>query len=409
MTVMTDIFTSPRRFTDLRSWHVDADRLRADGPVHCIEQPGFRPFWAVVDHATVMEIERQPELFTNEPDTFLARSADLQAQRESGAAFRTLVQMDAPDHPLYRRLTADWFKPSSLGRLQSRLDTLCTQMIERLEKADGACDFAADVAVWYPLAVILAILGLPEDDYPLMLRLTQEFFGSSDAQVSTDRRPETVIAAMKEFHRYFLALAEQRNAHPTDDLATLIATGRINGEPLPRRELVSYFLVIATAGHDTTSSAISGGLLALLQNPDQLALLRSRPGLLNNAVDEMIRYTSPVRHFMRTSQADTSIAGTTIAKGDWIYLSYLAANRDPALFADPHRFDITRINADKHLAFGFGAHFCLGAQLARMEMRVLFGRLLAATDHIELAGDALEARSMVVGGTVSLPIRYRLR
>lgn len=417
---MTDLFTNAARFLDLDGWHREADALRSGATVQRIDRSadGFRPFWAVLGHGAVLEVERRSDVFKNEPDTFLARSVDLERQRAAGAAFRTLVQMDAPDHPKYRGLTNDWFKPSSLGRLQGRLEILCAQMMRTLEAKGGTCDFATDIAVWFPLAVILAILGLPESDYPRMLQLTQEFFGtaprtpstaSAAPSAATTTRRDDAMAAMADLYRYFLELTEARRAEPTDDLATLIANGRIDDHALPDRETISYYVIVATAGHDTTSSAISGGLAALLAHPEQLARLQREPALLNRAVDEMIRWSSPARHFMRTAQEDTSIDGIEVKAGDWIYLSYLAANRDPLVFADPHRFDITRPNADRHLAFGFGAHFCLGAQLARMEMRTLFGHLLPRLEHLSADGPADYTKTIVVGGVRSLPIRYSLK
>ena len=211
-----------------------------------------------------------------------------------------------------------------------------------------------------------------------------------------------------DFYQYFMALTMERRASPGDDLASLIANGMIDGAPMPDIETVSYYIIVATAGHDTTASAMTGGLQALIENPDQLARLRNEPDLISNAVDEMIRYVSPVRHFMRTAQADTEVAGVKIAKGDWLYLSYLAANRDPLVFEDPNRFNIVRPNADRHLAFGFGAHFCLGAQLARMELRTVFRDLLPRLEAIELAGVPTSMKTTFVGGPKSLPVRYTL-
>ncbi len=349
----------------------------------------------------------QPDLFTNHPDVAIGRTKDLERQRAAGAGMRTLVHMDTPDHSKYRKLTADWFKPGSLGRLQPRLDQLSTQTIDRMIALGGSCDFANDVAVWYPLQVILAILGLPESDYGRMLELTQEFFGSGTSSKGK-RGIDEVIAAVQDMFAYFLRTAEDRRANPTDDLATLIANGLIDGTQIPDRETISYYIIVATAGHDTTSSSISGGLQALIENPRQLALLKANPALLNGAVDEMIRYVSPARHFMRTAQEDTTIAGFDVNKGDWIYLSYLAANHDPELFGNPHAFDITRTNADKHLAFGFGTHFCLGAQLARMELRTLFRDLIPRLEHVELSEPPTSAATTVVGGPKTLKINYEM-
>jgi cytochrome P450 len=337
----------------------------------------------------------------------LGKRADMAAMEASGANLRSLVQMDAPDHPKYRRLTADWFKPGSLNRLQARLEELSEQALARMEAAGGACDFSKDVAVWYPLAVILAILGLPEEDYPRMLKLTQELFGATDEDLGRGGS-QGLIDTILDYFRYFGELTAERRAHPTEDLSSLIANGEIDGQLLPDRELISYYVIIAAAGHDTTSSAMTGGLQALIDNPDQLARLKGDLSLMPTAVDEMIRWVSPVRHFTRTAQDDTEIGGVKIAKGDLVYLSYLAANRDPRVFENPHTFDVGRANADRHIAFGFGAHFCLGAQLARMELRTLFRHLVPRLESAELAGSPASMQTTFVGGTKSLPIRYRL-
>jgi cytochrome P450 len=407
---MTDLFTNHLRFADLDVWHAEADELRTRGVVHRVDHSadGFPPFWAVLGLEEVLTVERQPALFTNEPMSVLGRTAEIEAQIAADARIRSLVQMDAPDHPKYRRLTADWFKPASLARLQGRLDELSDQAMGRMEAAGGRCDFSKDVAVWYPLAVILAILGLPEQDYQRMLTLTQELFGASDDELGRGGA-EGLIEVILDYFRYFGALTEDRRAHPTDDLASLIANGRIDDEPLPDVELMSYYVIIAAAGHDTTSSAMTGGLQALIEHPGQLAHLQADMSLLPTAVDEMIRWVTPVRHFTRMAQADTELAGTPIAKGDLVYLSYLAANRDPRVFDDAHTFDVGRSNADRHVAFGFGTHFCLGAQLARMELRTLFRDLLPRLEHIELDGTPTSMKTIFVGGTKSLPIRYRLR
>ncbi|MFV0259521.1 MAG: cytochrome P450 [Acidimicrobiales bacterium] len=407
---MTDLFTNHQRYADLDAWHKEADALRAGGTVQWVDRSadGFPPFWAVLGLEEILEVERQPALFTNEPMSVLGKLSDVEASAASGARIRSLVQMDPPDHPKYRKLTSDWFKPAGLRQLQPRLDDLAVEALDRMEAAGGRCDFSADVAVWYPLAVILAILGLPDEDYPRMLKLTQELFGASDEDMGRGGI-EGLIETVLDFFRYFGELTADRRANPTDDLATLIANGTIDGRPMPELEQMSYYVIVAAAGHDTTSSAMTGGLQALIEHPDQLARLQNDPELLTTAVDEMIRWVSPVRHFTRTAQADTEIGGVPIAEGDLVYLSYLAANRDPRVFTDPHRFDVGRANADRHVAFGFGAHFCLGAQLARMEMRTMFRLLLERLEWAELAGTPSSMRTIFVGGTKSLPINYRLR
>jgi cytochrome P450 len=406
---VTDLFTNPRRYGDLDTWRREAVELHARGPIHRIDQPGYQPFWAVIGHDAVLDIERRPEDFTNGPIPILGSDEQLVLRSRNGAEIRTLIHMDEPDHAKYRKLTSDWFKPAGIRRLTDRLDELSGRAVDKLEALGGEADFYKDVALAYPLQVILSILGLPEDDYPRMIKLTQELFGAEDPDLQRDViSPEQAVEVVMDFYRYFTQLTADRQTHPTDDLATLIANGTIDGAPMPDLEKMGYYVIIATAGHDTTAAAMAGGLRALAEHPDQLRLLQRDPDLLPNAVDEMIRWTAPVRHFMRTAQLDTEVAGVEIAKGDWLYLSYLAGNLDPAVFDDPLRFDVTRPNADRHIAFGYGIHFCLGAQLARVELRSLFGHLVPRLQSLELSGEPQTAKTTFVGGHKTVPIRYTL-
>jgi cytochrome P450 len=406
---VTDLFTNPQRYGDLDAWRREAVALHARGPIHRIVEPGYRPFWAVIGHDAVLDVERRPGDFTNAPVPVLGSDEQLSLRDTAGGEIRTLIHMDDPDHAKYRKLTSDWFKPASVRRLTDRLDELSRQAIAKLEALGGEADFYKDVALAYPLQVILSILGLPETDYPRMIKLTQELFGAEDPDLQRAvLSPEQMVEVIMDFYRYFTELTADRQAHPTDDLATLIANGTIDDAPIPDLEKMGYYVIIATAGHDTTAAAMAGGLRALAENPDQLELLQGDPELLPNAVDEMIRWTAPVRHFMRTAQVDAEIAGVEIAKGDWLYLSYLAGNLDPGVFDEPLRFDVTRHNADKHIAFGYGIHFCLGAQLARVELRSLFGQLVPRLESLELAGEPQTAKTTFVGGHKTVPIRYSL-
>jgi cytochrome P450 len=267
----------------------------------------------------------------------------------------------------------------------------------------------ADVALHYPLRVILSILGLPQDDERRMLRLTQELFGSGDPAL---RRPGTetdLAAVIKDFYRYFTQLAADRRAAPTADLATVIANAEIGGRPLRDTAMLSYFVLIATAGHDTTSASLAGGLGALIDHPDELARLRRHPARIAAAVDEIVRWVSPVRHFMRYATEPADLGGVTVEPGDALLLSYPSANRDEAVFQDPFRFDIARPNADRHLGFGFGVHHCLGAHLARLELTAFFTELLPRLESIERDGPEEQIRATFVGGPRRMPVRYRLR
>ena len=402
-----DLFTDNQRWGDLDDWNRSALALHQKGGIHRIEREGFSPFWAVIDHTALLDIEREADLFTNGPEPVLQNDAVI-ANRP--LEIKSLIHTDAPLHTNLRKLTSDWFKPANIRRMNDRLEELSQNALERMIELGGQCDFAVDIALPYPLQVILGILGLPEEDYPRMLTLTQQLFGQEDPDLQRDKVGSGAAAeVIADFYAYFAGITADRRANPTDDLASLIANGKIDGEPLPDLETMGYYVIVATAGHDTTSSAMSGGLHALIQNPDQLALLQKRPELMPNAVEEMIRWTSPVRHFMRTAQEDTEVLGQKIKKGDWLYLSYKAANLDPKVFPDPLRFDIERENANRQVAFGYGVHFCLGATLARNELRSLFSRLLPKIESIELGGTDATMKTTFVGGHKRLPIRYTLR
>jgi len=262
--------------------------------------------------------------------------------------------------------------------------------------------------VYYPLQVILSLLGLPESDFPRMLKLTQEMFGGGDEELRRGETPEELLQTLLDFFAYFQDLTTARRTTPTGDLASAIANARVDGEYLSDFDTASYYVIIATAGHDTTSSTITGGLHALIEHPAELARLRDNPALLATAAEEMIRWVTPVKEFMRTAAADTQVCGVPVKQGQAVLLSYPSANRDEEVFDDPFRFDAGR-DPNKHLAFGFGVHFCLGAALARMETRAFFAELLPRLESIELAGQPEWTATTFVGGLKHLPVRYSLK
>jgi cytochrome P450 len=321
---------------------------------------------------------------------------------------RTLIQMDAPDHPVYRRMTAEWFKPKSISRLDGRLAELSKRYVDRLAELGGTCDFVTDVAVHYPLYVIMSLLGVPEADFPRMLQLTQELFGAADPEMARGTDMKDQEQTLLEFFEYFQALIEDRRATPRDDLASVIANAEVDGEPIGILEAIGYYVLIATAGHDTTSSSIAGGLHALLDFPDQLKRLLADPSLVPTAVDEMIRWVSPVKQFMRTAADDYELRGVRIAASESVLLSYPSANRDEDVFEHADRFDVGR-DPNRHVGFGFGAHYCLGASLARMEGRALYAELVPRLRSVELAGEPAYVETLFVGGPKHLPIRYEMQ
>ena len=405
------VFADPTSYADEPRLHAALTHLRAQAPVSLVDCPPYRPFWAITKHADVMEIERANDLFINEPRPVLATAeADdmARAQLDAGMGLRTLIHMDDPKHRLVRAIGADWFRPKAMRALKVRTEELAKIYVDKMMAAGGECDFVQEVAVNYPLYVIMSLLGLPESDFPRMLKLTQELFGGDDEEFKRGTSLDELLQVLLDFFGYFNALTASRRAEPTDDLASAIANARIDGEPLSDVDTASYYVIIATAGHDTTSATIAGGLQALIENPDQRKRLTDNLDLMPLATEEMIRWVTPAREFMRTATADTTVRGVPIAEGEAVYLSYVSANRDEDVFYDPFRFDVGR-DPNKHLAFGYGVHFCLGAALARMEVTSFFTELLPRLKSIELNGNPELVATTFVGGLKHLPIRYELR
>lgn len=402
----------PLLWSDEQGIHNQLQWLRANDPLRFVEPEGFDPFWCVTKYDHIKEIESKKSIFINDPRPTLGPKGIqemVQALTGRKHLVRSLVQMDEPDHMKYRMLTQGWFMGANLRKLQSMVDALAVKYIDKLVDMDGECDFVKDVAIWFPLRVIMSILGVPEEDEGLMLKLTQELFGSTDPDNQRSFEPEDFFQVVHDFEAYFNELTKARRANPTDDVASLIANAEINGQPIPELDANGYYIIIATAGHDTTSASTAGGLLALLENPAEMAKLRADPeGLMPTAIDEMIRWVTPVRHFMRTATEDYQIGGKTIKAGESVILWYPSANRDEDIFTDAYQFKVDRSDA-KQIAFGFGAHVCLGQHLARMEMSALYRELLKRVDTIELAGEPQYVQSTFVGGLKSLPIRYTLK
>jgi cytochrome P450 len=400
------VFADPKAYTDEPKLHAALSHLRAHAPVSWVDVPNYRPFWAITKHADIMAIERANTLFTNSPRPVLmtAESDELQA----GVGISTLIHMDDPEHRVVRAIGADWFRPKAMRAMKVRVDELAKRYVDQMLAAGNECDFVQEVAVNFPLYVIMSLLGVPESDFPRMLQYTQELFGNDDVEFSQGASKEEQLAVLLDMFGYFTALTASRRENPTEDLASAIANARVDGEPLSDVDTVSYYVIIATAGHDTTSATISGGLHALIENPDQLQRLKDNPELIPLATEEMIRWVTPVKEFMRTASEDTTVRGVPIAAGESVLLSYASANRDEEIFDDPFRFDVGR-DPNKHVAFGYGVHFCLGAALARMEVNSFFSELVPRLNSVELAGAPEHIATIFVGGLKHLPIRYSLK
>jgi len=394
--------------------------LRREAPLEQAQPEGFDPFWVVTRQDDIREVELKNELFHNGDRSTVVTTieADKKVRALMGGSphlVRSLVQMDNPDHGNYRRLTQGWFQPQNLRALEDRIRVIARGFVDRMAAHGDRCDFAKDVAFLYPLHVIMEVLGVPEMDEPRMLKLTQELFGNADPELNrsagqlqdVDQALLALQGTIADFIAYFNEMTEDRRAKPRQDVASIIANGMIDGQPLGHLEAMSYYIIVATAGHDTTSSTTAGALWAMAENPEQFRAVKNDMSLVKGLIEESIRWETPVKHFMRTATEDAELAGKKIAKGDWMMLSYPSGNRDEAVFEDPFKFDVTR-TPNKHVAFGYGAHVCLGQHLARMEMRVLWEELLPRLQSVELDGQPRRMEASFVCGPKSVPIRFKM-
>lgn len=391
--------------------------LRTNQPLAMAAPEGFDPFWVVTKYADVMEISRDNNKFPygNRPSTLMDRaSAKMSMQMSDSPIALTLIQMDEPMHMKYRLLTQSWFMPANLKKREQEIRQIAVKSLERFKAMNGEGDFVAEVALNYPLEVVMNILGVPEKDFPMMLKITQEIFGPLDPDVkaalenmSDEEMSAIQQAVVGELITYFDTITEDRRKNPRDDLATVLVNAEVDGEPISSNAINGYYLVICTAGHDTTSSSTSVGMWALATQPGLLERLKADMSLLPAFIDESIRWATPVKNFMRSAAEDCVISGQPVKKGDWLMLCYASANRDESVFAKANSFDIDR-QPNKHVAFGFGPHLCLGQALAKMEMRILWEEIIPRLKSVRLNGEAQFSESFFANGLKKLPITFEL-
>ncbi len=384
-------------------------RLRKEDPVHWFDRTEGVPFWAITKHSDIVSIGKQPEKFLNGPRLVIEHQP-LPDDREEFPP--TLIQLDPPKHGIYRQLVSKRFTPRYLKRMHADIERIGGEIVDKLvERSDeGECDFVREVSAPLPIAVIAWMLGVPESDWGLLFDWTNRTIGAGDPEYQEEGKnsQETARQAMVELFTYFTKLVEEKKKNPADDLITIFATAEVDGEPLPFMDVLAWCLIIVVAGNETTRNGTTGGMLAFVENQDQLRKLQGDMSLLPSAVEEVVRWTSPIIHFARTATEDVEIRGRTIKEGDTLALFYPSANRDEEIFADPWDFRIDR-NPNPHLGFGIGEHFCLGSHVARLELQIAYKHLLPRIEEIELAGPIDRLHSGLVGGVKRLPIRYRLK
>jgi cytochrome P450 len=417
---IAQLILSPRAYAEQTALFQGLRWLRAHNPVGRVEVEGYDPFWATTKHADIVEISRQNDLFHNGDEGTILRpraTEDLVRSIQNGSPhlLRSMITMDAPEHPKYRRAIQAWFMPQKLQSIETRIRRLAREAVDHMATFGGECDFCRDIAFHYPLRVVMEILGIPAEDESLMLRFTKELLGRDDEDLRRDARSEGTpedrlnqrLDVIADLENYFARITEARRTEPRDDLATVIANVEIDGAPVGRSVVMNYFILMINAGHETTSSSISGAIWALCECPDEFHKVKADRSLVPNLVEEAVRYTSPVGHFMRSATAETSLSGRTIAKGDRLMLCYPSGNRDEEVFDEPDQFRVDR-DSTLHRTFGNGAHVCLGQHLARLEIRIFFEELLPRLEHVELAGPPRRSASTLVSGPKTVPIRFRM-
>ena len=395
--------------------------VRQRFPLARAEVPGYDPYWIVSRHADIQEISRQNELFHNadRSATLIPQGGEALVREFTGGdynLFRSLVQLDGEDHKEHRRVLVQALGPNSVATLQAQMRATAREQLDILAASGGELDFAKQISAPYPLQVVLDVIGVPREDHPRMLRLTQWLFSWADPDLcrpGTDpahpeQQPKTWKIVFDEFDEYFSAMIEARRREPRADLATLIANAEISGQPMEHARAISYFAILATAGHDSTAHTTATAMWTLAEQPTLFADLQTNPALIAPFVEEAIRWATPVKHFVRHATADCTLVGQAIAKGDRLYLSYPSGNRDAAEFDDAFSFRLDRAR-NRHVGFGFGGHVCLGQHLARLEMRTLWEELLPRLKSVEMAGEGQLIASEFVSGPKRVPIRFKLR
>ena len=389
--------------------HAEWTYLRKHQPVLYIDRPRMDPFWAITKAADIREISCQPRLWLNGPRlaVFLLDEGDTGLPPEA-LPLKHLLNMDPPQHGEFRSILSQYFTPRSIRALEPEIANITTEILDEVMDRDD-CDFVTEISSKVPVAVIAEMLGVPRKDWPTIFRWTNEIIGGGDPEFQRGKDAnETFAQARMEMFQYFSDLVAESRKHPRNDVTSIISNAKVDGAPLPALELLSYLLLLVVAGNETTRNATSGGLLAFIENPEQFKRLKSDPALIKSAVEEIVRWTSPVIQFCRTATRDTVVRGQKIRAGESVCLFYPSANRDDDVFDQPFKFDIGR-NPNPHLAFGIGEHFCLGSNLARLELEVIFTELAKRLDYAELAGPVARLRSSFVGGIKHMPIRYKLK
>jgi cytochrome P450 len=376
-------------------------------------------FWSLTKYDDILFVSRNPLLFISSKGIAGSGLRSPEGEPEArparpGEGGISIITMDPPRHVKMRRLVNKGFTPRAVEAMEPKIRAITNEILDGIAHK-GACDFVLDVSSQLPLAVICGLMGLERDAWPLMFELTYAVLGSGDPEyqtvVSAEERGsseaarQTSMVGFARIHGFFREVLERRRREPAGDIVSTLLESEVDGEKLTEQEILQFCFLLILAGNETTRNAISGGLQVLCEHPEERARLQADPSLIDSAVEEILRWTSPLHHMSRVATADVEIRGRQIHEGDRVIMWYPSANRDEDVFADPYRFDITRA-PNEHLAFGIGEHFCLGAGFARKEIRVMFEELFRRFPDIRLDGPPERLRSNFINGIKHLPVTF---
>jgi cytochrome P450 len=384
-------------------------QLRAESPIHWCDGPYSEPFWAITRHADICEISKQPDKFLSAPGiTLMERDRRIDETQGIGA-MKVVIIMDPPEHRSVRKVASPWFTPRALKRIDAAVDESARLLVDELagDTGEGEADLAMGMAVSHPLRILSTALGIPREQEQQILQLSNRLFAPDDPELGGGGGPEEFQKLGQEFVELFLPIIEDRRANPTDDLASVIANGIVDGAPMGPMETLGYYLIVFNAGHDTTKNSLAGGLGALIEHGSEFAKVQQDPSRAPDAVEEILRWTSPVNYMKRTAARDLELSGQKIREGDSLVLFYGSANRDESVFENPFTFDIDR-KPNRHIAFGHGEHFCMGAHLARRSQRAIVEELARRVDYWEIIGEPEWISANFVVGLKHLPVRYKI-
>ena len=383
--------------------------LRRNAPVYKHSEPRGPGFWVITKHEDVGIVGRDAKTFSSSARRggvvgLEEPTPEERAELESQAAFtgNMMLYMDPPDHTLYRKIVQDAFRPRMIWALEDRIRERAVRILDDAV-AKGECDFVVDVAAELPLQAIAELLGVPMEDRHKLFDWSNRMIGSVDPEYAVSE--ENVRNAQVEMFLYAQELAADRRRNPRDDIVTTLLRAEVDGHSLSELDFNLFFLLLSVAGNETTRNAMSHGMAAFLDHPDQYEILVEDPTVIDTAVEEIVRWASPVMYFRRNVTQDTEIRGVPIKEGDKVSVWYISANRDEDVFDEPFRFDIRR-DPNPHIAFGHGHHFCLGFNLARLEIKVLFEELAKRVTRLEPGGDISRLRSNFIAGIKHLPVRF---